>query len=508
MKSAITLIVVLLALRFVLIGVGDVDADEAYFWLCAQRMDLAFFDGPAGTAALVRAGEGIFGNDPLGLRFAFPVAAAIASLGLAFWVSRFAGPGAVFASVLVLNVIPVFYDAAISVSPIAPALAGVLWAGFFAWRAIERPRDLHWWALAGVALAAGVQFAYAVLLLVPGILIAVIVSVVGRRSRGGAAWVGLGLLMLIVGASLVPAILWNNSNEWAPLAAAGTMQSSLTPRWSAVPAAMAGVVLALSPILPIIFVLLVGLALSRLVRRRVVSPIVYFAAPFVLAAMYLVMLGIASGLVLAVAAALLIPLLAAEERFSLIFRQGAGFAALVAAGFLAASSLAPTWLGQYLPVRSVDRASWGEVATLVAHLQHEWQPDGSKQLFFITKDPASTAALTYHLHRRLPSAEIPEVFLRESQNLATQFGLWPRYDDFVEVDAAPDQFFDELRAENPYFGRSALYLTDEDVLELPQAISGAFAAVSPAAVLTLEEESDSPRVLRLYFCADYQTLPL
>lgn len=505
MKITVILILVLLALRLVLIGSSEVSAEEAYYWVCGQRLDLAFFDGPAGVAVLVRLGELLIGDGAMGLRVAFPVAAAIASLGLAIWVSRLAGVGTAFASVLVLNVIPAFHGAAISVSPVAPVLAGIVWAGYFGWMAVQHPRDWVWWVLCGVALAVAVQFSYLGLLFLPGLVAGCLAS---RKSRSMAGGVGLGVVVVVVSLAMIPAILWNSANNWAPLAAAGTMRTSLTPRWSEIPKAILEAGVSMSPFLPIVFLALFGLALFRLARRRVVSPVVFFAAPFLVGAIYLLFLGVVSDGLLLASFGLLVPVLAAEERYPLVFRHGAGCAALVSAICLFGIAFNPGLVAQVLQIRSMDRAPWSEVATMVAHLQHEWQPDGDVRLFFITKDEASTAALTYHLHRTLPGAEIPDVFLRESQNLATQFGLWPRYDDFLEVETAPDAFFAELSAENPYVGRSALYLTDEEFGELPQAVTGAFSVVSPAAVLTLDEDSGSPKVLRLYFCADYQTLPL
>jgi hypothetical protein len=146
---------------------------------------------------------------------------------------------------------------------------------------------------------------------------------------------------------------------------------------------------------------------------------------------------------------------------------------------------------------------WPSVARAIEPLATEAQTGLTTPLFVIAPDPDATSALSYHLARSQFGASHP-VFLRESQDLSNQFGLWPRYDDFVPTAQAPDEYFQELKAVNPYLGRSALYVTEEEPADLPQTITSAFVRCTPYATISLS----AGRKLRVYLCEDYQTMPL
>ena len=69
-----------------------------------------------------------------------------------------------------------------------------------------------------------------------------------------------------------------------------------------------------------------------------------------------------------------------------------------------------------------------------------------------------------------------------------------------------DDYFTEQRAENPFLGRSALYVTRERAEELPQSIRAAFDSV--VLFRELPGAGGDPRPLYIYLCLVYQTLPL
>jgi hypothetical protein len=126
-----------------------------------------------------------------------------------------------------------------------------------------------------------------------------------------------------------------------------------------------------------------------------------------------------------------------------------------------------------------------------------------QSVFVIAETTEMTALLAWHASH-LESGKKLEVFRRESQNLADQMGLWPSYDDFRETAVAPDELFEEMRAVNPYLGRSALYVTQETPDDLPQTIRSAFESVQQVAAI----RSIGATTLHVYFCRNYLTLPL
>jgi len=84
--------------------------------------------------------------------------------------------------------------------------------------------------------------------------------------------------------------------------------------------------------------------------------------------------------------------------------------------------------------------------------------------------------------------------------------LWPGYGDFVEAPAPADEFFTEQKGENPFMGRSALYISRESACDLPQTIKAAFESVTFLKQLPPAGGGSEP--LYIYLCVNYQTLPL
>ena len=126
-------------------------------------------------------------------------------------------------------------------------------------------------------------------------------------------------------------------------------------------------------------------------------------------------------------------------------------------------------------------------------------PDGDKAPILIAESQDLASVLGYYLDiRRKPMT--PPVFIPESPDISSQFSLWPSYADFVSSPKVADEYFTEQKGINPFIGHSALYLGTD----LPQTIKGAFASVSPLRQITLPDG----RVLTIFLCLDYQTLPL
>ncbi len=210
-------------------------------WLCAKRLDAAFFDAPAGTAALVRATTAALGDGALGLRVAFPLLAALASMAI-FWLGRMLfGPAAGLWAAAALNALPVFNSAAVHADPALPALAFSLLAAGAFFRALER--GPAWWLASGACLAIAENFAYVAPLLWLGFAA---VCVLSPRHRAEWRKPGLHLALVLILAGLAPALAWNQSHGW-PALALGTWRTVLTPRWAEIPSALGASAFLLGP---------------------------------------------------------------------------------------------------------------------------------------------------------------------------------------------------------------------------------------------------------------------
>jgi hypothetical protein len=474
------LLAALTVLRLWTATATPVAPEDAWQWLCAKRLDTAFFDAPGGTAALARATTTALGDGALGLRAAFPLLAALASVAAFLFARALFGSAAGIWAAAALNALPVFNSAAIHAGPMLPALAFTLLAAWAFLRALER--GLPWWLLAGACLAVVVNFAYSAALLWLGILA---VCVISPRHRAEGRRPGIYLALILTIAGLAPALVWNQAHGW-PALALGTWRTVLTPRWPEILPALGASALLLAPPAFLGWLFSLG-ALGRSASLHAhPRQVLCLAAPFTIFWLYGVLHGDPAGSVLLFSAALV------AAGGAQIFLQNpplriAGAALLLLTAACAAWSDKPS-------------TNWRAVASALEQALAKAQPGHEKPLFLIAPDPEATSALSYHL-----ASSGTEVFLRESQDLSNQFGLWPRYDDFVETDKPADDFFkQEGSTTNLYLGRSALYVGEESPDALPSAIKSAFAKVSPFAELELP----GGRKLRVYLCEDYQTMPL
>jgi hypothetical protein len=117
--------------------------------------------------------------------------------------------------------------------------------------------------------------------------------------------------------------------------------------------------------------------------------------------------------------------------------------------------------------------------------------------FFVAEDARLAAVLGFYLPAE---GNYPPVFVPESPDISSQFGLWPSYADFVDSDQVTDEYFTEQKGVNPFVGRNAIYVGHE----LPQTIKGAFQEVQELRKIP----SPDGRDLTIYICTAYQTLPL
>jgi 4-amino-4-deoxy-L-arabinose transferase-like glycosyltransferase len=474
------LLAALTVLRLWTAAAAPVAPEDAWQWLCAKRLDTAFFDAPGGTAALVRATTTALGDGALGLRVAFPLLAALASVAAFLFARALFGAAAGIWAAAALNALPVFNSAAVHANSTLPALAFTLLAAWAFLRALDR--GLPSWALSGTCLAIAANFHYSAALLWLGILA---VCATSPRHRVEGRRPGIYLALAITFAGLAPAFVWNQAHGW-PALALGTWRTVITPRWAEILPALGASALLLGPPAFLGWLFSLG-ALGRSASLHAhPRQVLGLAAPFTLLWLYGVLHGDPAGSALLLSAAL------TSAGVAYAFLQSASLRRTGAALLLltAASAAWPT----------KPATNWHAVASALEQTLAKAQPGHEKPLFLIAPDPEATSALSYHLASRGT-----EVFLRESQDLSNQFGLWPRYDDFVETDKPADDFFkQEGNTTNLYLGRSALYIGEEPLDALPSAIKSAFAKVSPFAELELP----GGRKLRVYLCEDYQTMPL
>ena len=452
----------------------EVAPGAAYYWMCSQRLAAGYFDGPAGTAFLVRA----FGENFEMARIFWPVLGFFSSCTAWLFARRIYDATVAGWCVVFLNLLPVFNTASVVVGPLMPALVSVLAGLVFGRVAWDGAR---WaWLGAGVFFGVALLFRYEAVLVPAGLVLAALSTV---RHRTPADIFGLLVIVACCVLALLPALIWNASLEWIPVAG-GTWKTAWEFRPVPFLESLAGFSMAFS--VPVFAAVLISLVYVVRNARR------HGRAAFILAAcgpawawaLYILLRGgdaVAAGLFG------IVPLAAFAISSIRKNRLAQPIGGLVAAVALLASCYA-LWAG--------GRVSWKAVAVQVRDSARDL-PASESGGFLIAEDAGQAAVLGYYL----PGEGLyPPVFVPESPDLSSQFGLWPSYADFVESDRVADEYYQEQKGVNPFVGRNAIFLG----CELPQTIKGAFQEVQPLRKVTTPDG----RELTIYMCLGYQTLPL
>jgi len=468
--------------------------EESYLALCGFIPSLAYFDGPGGTPLLVALGISTAGSGGFGATFFWPVFAALASIFAYLLVAALAGRREGLAVAILLNLLPVFNEEALSATCAIPLTATALGASLCAWHALEK-NSAAWWTGAGLCAASGLLFTYTAWLVLPALALVLLTSHRWRRRLLGLGfWFGwippLGVYLLL--------LRWNQENGWIHFID-GTWRTARSLDFTGVPAAIFASVFALTPFA--FFALLCGVFFAM--SRFQVSPKIKFLAlpAFVatLVAAYSALRGWPPQTPGLLAAALALPLIAwLPDRI-----VGAPTKTVLSVLFLGSA----TWTALTLPRPPSSSLVDTSAGQAVTRLRSEYS-DSTAAPFLIAENAPLAAALALVLPGPTPAAPgHPPVYTTESPAARSQFDLWPRYDQFVEAaQTAPDgpDPFTEQQGANPFIGRNALYITTQQTDELPQAITAAFKTVQ------LLEEATTPAgpLLRVFLCSDYQTMPM
>ena len=475
--SAVTL------LRLAWLAIQGVSAQEAYYWMCGSKMAAAFFDGPPGTAFLVRMIGAVTGDSREILRLAWPLFGFIAAW-LAWLLARTLYNDLVAGwTVVGLNALPFFNELCVTVGPGIPLMILTLAGMLAAYSAVEgRPLD---WILSAALLALACLFRYEAVLVALGLLIAVL-SVLRKKEKPDA--LAAASLILLPAAALWSPLAWNAALDWIPIAG-GTFQTWWRPQpggWTrdlveyfrqfsfAAGIALAGA--------------LVGLLWTAWHKQGPARFLLVTAGPASLWALYQFLIGRDFSTAAWIAVVPLLMFLA--ETGSRWRWMGACSSAIVLIALVSS--------GLLLHEEGLQRAV-GKTLAVEMHAASREMPASEGGGFLIAEDADLASLLTIYFKPVAPS-EYPPVFVPESPALTSQFGIWPSYGNFIETDKATDEFFTEQKGYNPFIGRHALYMG----AELPQTVKGAFSEVRPLRDIKLPDGKS----MIIYLCLDYQTLPL
>jgi len=491
------LLVGLTLLRVGLSATTPLTPDEAYLELLSLEPAPGYVDGTPGAALSVFVGTQVGQTTSLTIRLTSPIYGLVASIALFFLVAKLSSTSTATWTTIVLNALPSFNYATTHAGAAAGALAGCFLCLTCMVHAREHKTPALLWLCSGFALAIAAQFAAITLWLLPAVLLYVLVTPGARRKTSPIHYLMFVAPPLVSLASLMS---WNAKHEWLWFAK-GTFQSFITLEFYDLAQTLLGfggfvLVLCAISLIGLLFVAWQGLR-SEPSRLLLVIGVVG-AGVWIFQAMQGIN-EIPVGLV--VFALALAVVLENLESISPIIPASAALV-LVLTGTI--------WALPFVSQAGNANREWRHLAEMMLSASRE-ATTAEQTPVFLVADTMESAAMLGHFIRQIdPSYDgWPPVFVRESQNFQGQYSLWPRYDEFRETDEAPDEYFEELKAENPYQGQSAIYLGKEAPDALPQAIDSAFQSVIPLEKIEVRTDADSdPRMMYLYLLRDYQTLPL
>jgi hypothetical protein len=519
------LLVLLTAARFLVGHAGTISSAEAYYWLLGERWEWANFEGPGGLPALVAVLGGVFGPDPVVLRMLSPLWILLGSLGLWWWARHAVSQGAAFWLVVAWNCLPAINSSSMVFGPEPLLLALWIWFGALTWRAAHDLREAPlWWSAAGVVAALGTLVSYTMLVAAAGMALFWIVDrpcwarilrkKPASRRHPPRLHPMASLVFFLPALALTGPVFWNVESNWVSFAGQ-TFQSLTAFGGNKIPDALAITSWEGGMVLPLLALILFAaltctMALNRESRwlwATSVLPVGWFflrlwrgedaVLPMLLMFPALLLCGVQW-------------MWAGVEDFPVRFQKWenrfrrlllwSGIPIVLIAVLITACT-------QFLFRPQSTEPDWAQISERMRRVALILQVAGKPPLFFIAGESDAAAGTGFHLlgEGGTITKDFPPVYVRESQNLASQFGLWPRYDEFVDApEVVLDEFFQEQRGFNPYVGRSALYLGAEPPDDLPQVIANGFVRVMP-----IERIVDPRgRVFFLYHCEDYQTAPL
>jgi len=210
-KTVFVFLGALTLLRCVWLAFQGIAPQEAYYWMCADRLAPAFFDGPPGTALLVH-GLGMLTGDSLSLiRLAWPIL-GFAAAWCAWLLARSLFDEAIAGWVVVaLNAIPAFNEQSVTIGPMMPSLVLILAAALIV--AQSREDITINWYLAAVLLSLAALFRYEAVLFSLGLCFYLRRSIFEKDRSTIIACATLVLLPLVF---LCAPLAWNASLGWVP----------------------------------------------------------------------------------------------------------------------------------------------------------------------------------------------------------------------------------------------------------------------------------------------------
>ena len=303
----------------------------------------------------------------------------------------------------------------------------------------------------GPVFGAASWFAYAAVAILPGI---VCIALCDPKRRRALDFYGVCLVLGIPALCLALPLLWNAEQDWIPIAG-GTLRTIWEFNWASFLHALSSLLRGFSPLLfPAI---LLGWLLAFWDSRKGDARARFiFGAGFLASCWAFISFSVAARAFSIFCLSRPLLLFKAMDLFASRPRLAAGlrWSAVILAGIFS-----------FFAIFDAVQAGrgWRHAASELGRVFLEKSAEGQDDLFLIGEDAGLASVLGYHLRNDfVPPAGHPTVYVRESQDISNQFGLWPNYADFTETGKVTDEYFTEQQAENAFLA-AALFISPASV---------------------------------------------
>jgi hypothetical protein len=514
-------LIALTAIRLSILGTKDLSGDEAHYWMWSERLAPAYFSKGPGVAFAIRASTALFGANEFGVRFFSPILAAGTSLLLFYFARRLFSATAAFWTVVALNATPLFNVGAF-VMTIDPLSIFFWTAAMFAfWLALERsPEFSLCWPATGLLVGLGFLCKYTNALEIVSVLL---VLAIAPRLRQEFTKPGLYWLLGAFALCTLPPIIWNAQHAWVTfthLRARGSLDETVGVHPIEVLKFLGEHFLFYSPLLFLALVWGVIGSWRRIHQQLKALFLFWFGVPVFV--FYLLMsinkVAAPNWDALAFPSLGLLAVYFWRERIeSRVLWQRLAAIALGLGLFMSVLALESDLIrtaGIRLPRRDPSNRlrAWKVAAGAVEKLRTDLEAQLGEKLFLIADDRDRASEIAFYLrNKRSEGPGHPPVYLVESQDLANQFYLWPRYDEFVDTarnSAAAETDVYSESGENRFVGRSALFIRDGANGSLVHNVKKAFQSCETVAILETRRYGERIRTWRIFLCRNYHALPL
>lgn len=522
----------LTALRLACIGRIELSPDEAYYQMWSERLDWGYYSKGPGIAAIIRAGTALFGVNEFGVRFFSPLFAFGTSLLIFLLARRLYHERVAAWAALLINLTPIFQAGALLMTIDAPSIffwTAALCAFYSAVQASGAA--LGRWMLTGALIGLGYLCKYTNAMELVCVALALAAVPPWRRHFRARGFYAMLLAAVICGS---PPTIWNSQHAWITLnhlrsrgrlddASFDSPLRETLDFWGAQlgvysPFILAGILIAVA---------WSGQRARRPAEAERTRLLLAFGLPLLV--MYGLLAFKTAGepnwtaptyIALSILAAALWHERAAHSRGAARYAVGAMGVGLVCSALvlntdvLRAGGL--SWPYERDPTARL--LGWRTTAQAIATFRQDEERALGEPVFLIASRYQLAAELHFYLPapQRLERAGDPPVYLPESQNIETQFSLWPGYDQFEA--RAPDpaarpatgaeQEFRQVGA-NPFVGRSALFITDDERgRRVPSSVESGFEENRLVAQFEIRRRGQPLRHLRVYACFHYKGLEL